>query len=233
MTTPVLVFCAHGTRDQAGRQVILEVAQQVRDALNVEVREAYVDVQDPKLDEVVAQIARGEGAVSGVVVPYLLAGGYHVYHDIAEAVRDREDVNAAPALGPDSRLIDILMDRIDAAGVHPTATLVLAPAGSSDPRAQADTERTADMLRLRWDGPVRIGYASGLEPTVADAVAAARIFGEDQADSDVAVVSYLLSPGYFQDTLYKAGADHVTAPLAPDPRIVEIIADRYHDARSA
>src|SRR5690606_15634225 len=103
------------------------------------------------------------------VVPYLLAGGYHVYHDIAQAVSERSDVQSAPALGPDSRLIDIVMDRIREADVHPTATLVLAPAGSSDPRSQADTERTADMLRQRWDGPVRIGYAAGVKPSVTEA----------------------------------------------------------------
>ncbi|PKQ26417.1 MAG: cobalamin biosynthesis protein CbiX [Actinobacteria bacterium HGW-Actinobacteria-4] len=229
MTQPILVFCAHGTRNDAGRHVILDVAQDVRDALGVEVREAYVDVQDPKVDAVVEEIEPGDG-VSAVVVPYLLAGGYHVYHDIAEAVGERSDVHSAPALGPDARLIDIVMDRIREAGVHATATLVLAPAGSSDPRSQADTERTADMLRQRWDGPVRIGYAAGMKPSVAEAVASARVFGEDQEGGEVAVVSYLLSPGYFQDTLYKAGADQVTAPLAPDPRIVEIIADRYYDA---
>lgn len=230
MTSPTLIFCAHGTRDPRGRQVILDVAQAVREATDLDVHEAYVDVQDPKVDAVVGQIPRRESGLSAVVVPYLLAGGYHVYHDIAEAVHERDDVVAAPALGPDARLIDILIDRIDDAGVKPTATLVLAPAGSSDPRSQADTERTAEMLRLRWGGPVRVGYAAGVKPSVADAVAAARAHGENQADSDVAVVSYLLSPGYFQDTLYKAGADHVTAPLAPDPRIVQIIADRYSNA---
>lgn len=229
MTTPILVLCAHGTRSKAGRQVILDVAQAVRESMGVEVREAYVDVQDPKVDEVVASIPRGEG-VQAVVVPYLLAGGYHVYVDIAEAVEDRPDVVAAPALGPDSRLIDIAIDRIRSAGVADTATLVLAPAGSSDERSQRDTEHAADMLRVKWGGPVRVGYAAGMKPTVADAVSAARSFGETEQDSDVAVVSYLLSPGYFQDSLHKAGADHVTEPLAPDPRILEIIAQRYFDA---
>jgi sirohydrochlorin ferrochelatase len=233
MTQPVLIFCAHGTRSEAGRQVILDVVQEVRTALGVEVREAYVDVQEPTVDAVVASVPVLDSGLSAVVVPYLLAGGYHVHHDIAEAVSKRTDVLSAPALGPDSRLIDIVMDRIREANVHPTATLVLAPAGSSDPRSQADTERAADMLRRRWDGPVRIGNAAGMKPSVADAVAAARVSGEDQAGGDVAVVSYLLSPGYFQDTLYKAGADHVTAPLAPDPRIVEILADRYLNAGAA
>lgn len=229
MTQPLLVLCAHGTRNEVGQQVILDVAQAVRESLGVEVRETYVDVQDPKIDDVIASVPTSEG-VSAIVVPYLLAGGYHVHVDIAEAVKDRPDVLAAPALGPDPRLIDILIDRIHEAGVAETATVVVAPAGSSDRRSQLDTERAADLLRSRWGGPVRVGYAAGIKPSVAEAVQAAREFGENEQDSDVAVVSYLLSPGYFQDILSNAGADHVTAPLAPDARIVEIIAERYFGA---
>lgn len=234
MSAPILILCAHGTRDAAGQQVILDVAQQVRDAMGVEVRVAYVDVQEPTIDDVVAAVPAAEpGGVAAVVVPFLLAGGFHVYVDISRAVATRADVTGAPALGPDERLLAIVMDRIAQANVHPTATLVLAPAGSSDPRSEADTNTTLDSLRLIWDGPVRVGYASGIEPTATAAVKAARLHGEDGDDADVAVVSYLLAPGYFQDGLHAAGADHVTGPLAPDPRIIEIIAERYRDAGGA
>jgi sirohydrochlorin ferrochelatase len=209
------------------------MAERVHTKLGVEVRLAYVDVQEPSIDEVVLGIPENADGIAGVVVPYLLAGGYHVHVDIARAVADRPDVVAAPALGPDPRLIAIVRDRIVAAEVHPTATLVLAPAGSSDVRSQNDTEVTLDSLRLAWDGPVRVGYAAGIEPTVRQAVSAARANGEDDEDGDVAVVSYLLSPGFFQDKLGSAGADHVTAPLAPDERLVDIIADRYRDAGGA
>jgi sirohydrochlorin ferrochelatase len=231
--SPVLILCAHGTRDPEGQQVILDVAQQVRVALEVEVRVAYVDVQEPSIDAVVESIPASEEEITAIVVPFLLAGGYHVHVDIARAVKDRRDVIATPPLGPDPRLIAVLLDRIASAGVHPTATLVLAPAGSSDPRSTRDTERVLDELRLTWDGPVRVGYASGLEPSVARAVMDARAFGKDEEDSDVAVVSYLLAPGQFQKVLESAEADHVTGPLAPDDRIIEVIAQRYSDADGA
>jgi sirohydrochlorin ferrochelatase len=233
VSAPVLILCAHGTRDPAGQASVAAMAEAVRGRLGVDVRLAYVDVQEPTIDEVVLDIPVREDGIAAIVVPYLLAGGYHVYVDIARAVKERPDVVAAPALGPDPRLIAIVADRIADASVHPTATLVLAPAGSSDERSQTDTERTLDLLRLAWDGPVRVGYAAGIEPTVAQAVEAARANGEYEADSDVAVVSYLLSPGFFQDTLGKAGADHVTEPLAPDERLVDIISDRYRDAGGA
>jgi sirohydrochlorin ferrochelatase len=221
----VLIGCAHGTREKAGQKVVVALLESVREALGVDVREAYVDVQEPHVKDVVAEVvAHGENAV---VVPLLLAGGYHVYVDIAQAVAGHAGVAAAPALGPDKRLTDIVLDRVSDAGVPKDATLVLAAAGSSDPRSQADTEAAAELLRARWGGPVRVGYAAGIAPSVADAVASARANGEDDV---VAVASFLLAPGTFQARLEESGADFVTAPLAPDPRLIEIIADRFRDA---
>ena len=251
-TRPVLIACAHGTREPAGQQVVLDLVVAIRDRLGVEVRVAYVDVQDPKVDKVVAELrARdvdsgptevdgknadptddvGENAgPTAVVVPLLLAGGYHVYVDIAEAVEDRDDVVAAPALGPDERLIGIVLERVRDVGVPESATLVLAAAGSSDPRSQTDTEAAADMLRARWGGPVRIGYAAGMKPTVAEAVAAARANGPEVV---VAVASFLLSPGFFQGRIETAGANYFTGPLAPHPLLLDIIADRYRESGGA
>ena len=61
----------------------------------------------------------------------------------------------------------------------------------------------------------------------ADAVTEARKYGEDGV---VAVASFLLAPGFFQKRLGESGADYVTGPLAPHPRLVEIVLDRYRDA---
>ena len=228
---PVLIACAHGTRDPDGQATIRALIDAVRAALpDVDVREAYVDVHGPELADVVDEVTPSSLGTAAVVVPLLLAGGYHVYHDIAKAVESREDVSPAPALGPDPRLIGVVVERIREAGVHPTATVVLAAAGSSDPRSQADTAQAAEMLRARWDGPVRVGYAAGVKPTVAEAVAEARAYGEDD---EVAVASFLLAPGFFQKRLEESGADHVTAALAPHPKIVEIILDRYRDGCGA
>ncbi|WP_062201804.1 sirohydrochlorin chelatase [Demequina salsinemoris] len=228
MSAPILIGCAHGTRSEAGQATIRALLDDVRGALpDVDVREAYVDVHGPTLDDVVAGIEpRGDG-ISAVVVPLLLAGGYHVYHDIAQAVKGRGDVIAAPPLGPDARLVRVVLERLEAVGASKAATVVLAPAGSSDPRSTADTERTADMLRAAWGGPVRIGYAAGMHPSVPDAVADAKAFGEEEG---VVVASFLLAPGVFQERLGESGADSVTDPLSPHRHLVEIVAERYRRA---
>jgi len=221
-----LVVCAHGTRDPLGRATVRALVEAVAARLPaVEVREAFVDVHGPDVVDVVGAIPVAEG-LSGVVVPLLLAAGYHVHVDIADAVASRPDVVATPALGPDDRLVDLLLDRLAAAGAEPGRPVVLAPAGSSDQRAQADSAEVAARLATRWGGPVSLGFAAGPEPTVADAVTAARVAGANR----VAVASYLLAPGFFQRRLEESGAEVVTGPLAPDDRLVDIVVDRYRAA---
>jgi len=222
---PALVLCAHGTRDAVGRETVQGIWSAVARRLpDVTVLEAYVDVHGPELDEVVEGLPRADGSgLSGVVVPLLLAAGYHVHVDIARAVATRRDVLTSSALGPDDRLVDLVVHRLREAGAPAGTPLVLAPAGSSDPRAQADSAEVARRLEVTWGGPVTLGYAAGPAPTVADAVRTARL----ARGGAVAVASYLLAPGFFQRRLEDSGADVVSAPLAPDARIVDVVVERY------
>src|SRR5215218_7541831 len=228
MTAPVLVACAHGTRNPTGRRLIAELALAARTLRpGLVTTAAFVDVQPPTVVDVVAELsAAGRAAV---VVPLLLSGGYHVHVDIAGAVAGAEGAVAARPLGPDPRLVAVLHDRLLESGADPRDPLtavVLAAAGSSDERSVADVENTADLLQRSWAGAVTTGYGSAAQPTVADAVAAARRGGAER----VIVAAYLLAPGHFHDKLAGAGADAVTAPLLPDERIAAVLLDRYDAA---
>ena len=101
MNSPILIACAHGTstRTEPRTDALRDGIAGLRPGLDV--REAYVDVQDPDLPAVVAGLPAGETAV---VVPLLLSVGYHVKVDIARAVKSRPDTLAAAPLGPDPRL---------------------------------------------------------------------------------------------------------------------------------
>ncbi|MEI4271380.1 sirohydrochlorin chelatase [Klenkia sp. LSe6-5] len=224
-TPPVLVACAHGTRNPTGRRLVAELAlaaRRLRPGLTTSA--AFVDVQPPTVVDVVAGL---DGPA--VVVPVLLSGGYHVHVDIAGAVEQRVDTVAARPLGPDPRLAEVLHARLVEAGADPAdpgTAVVVAAAGSSDPRATADVERTAALLQETWAGPVSTGFGSAAQPPVPEAVAAARAAGATR----VAVAAYLLAPGHFRDKLDDAGADLVTAPLLPDDRIAAVLLDRYDAA---
>ena len=101
-----LVLCSHGTRSEVGAARITALVAAVAAALpSVEVREAHVDVHPPYLDEVVTP--------GSVVVPLLLAPGYHVDTDIGGAAL-AAGATVAPALGPDGLLTSLLLARLKA-----------------------------------------------------------------------------------------------------------------------
>jgi sirohydrochlorin ferrochelatase len=195
----------------------------------LEVRAAHVDVHKPALDDVVARFA-GEGRPT-VVVPLLLSTGFHVRVDIARAVSSAEGLAvAAAALGPDPVLVRLLQLRLAESGAGADDVVVLAAAGSSDPRAAADVEATvAALASARGDAPVSVGFLASAQPTVPDAVARAR---HEHPGRAVAIATYLLAPGFFSARLDAAGADHVAAPLAPHPELATLALTRFDQARS-
>lgn len=223
--TPTLIACSHGTRSPSGQVAIRALIDQVRTLLpHVRVLEAFVDVQEPAVADVVAD-AVAEGPV--VVVPVLLSTGFHTKVDIAEAVAPYGDraVAAAP-LGPHDLLALTLESRLEEVRLAADDSLILAAAGSTDPAAADAVRIVAGRLANCLHRPVTVAFAAGAQPRIGDAVAAARADGAER----VVVASYVLAPGYFADVVSGAGADVVTAPLAPDVRVAGVIAERYSEA---
>jgi sirohydrochlorin ferrochelatase len=223
---PVLVACSHGTANAEGTAAVSRLVDAVRRAADVPVVEAYVDVHGPYVRDVVA-----EHGGDVVVVPLLLAAGFHVRVDIAEAIGPWSSAVAGAALGPDDRLTDLLADRLVAAGAGPDDAVVLAAAGSSDDAADAAVRAQADLLSATRRRPVTVAYGAARGPRVDAEVTRLR---DREPGVRVAVASYLLATGHFHRRVLGSGADVVTAPLLddaePDPRLVRIVADRYRAA---
>jgi sirohydrochlorin ferrochelatase len=218
---PTLVACSHGTATDAGSAAVTRLVDAVRADAGFPVVEAFVDVHGPYVADVVAA-ADGHA----VVVPLLLAAGYHVRVDIAAAVEPWDGAQATCALGPDPRLTAVLLDRMTAAGVTSDDAVVLVAAGSSDDAADASVQAAAEQLAAAGGAPVTVAYGASRAPSVIDEVARLRPSGRR-----VALVSYLLATGHFHRKVLAAGADVVTAPLlgegAPDPRLVDLVRGRY------
>lgn len=230
MNNPILIACSHGTSNAQGAAEV----NALRDAIaalrpGLDVRESYVDVQQPDLVDVVAGLPEGEPAV---VVPLLLSVGYHVKVDIARAVKSRPGSLAAAPLGPDPRLAALLDQRLREAGVTDRDAVVLAAAGSSNPNAARSVEELAEQLRALRPNRIVPAYGASAKPSVPDAVAMLReeSAGGPEAAGRVVIASYLLAPGYFHDQLAKAGADIVTDPLLPSPIVAEIALERFDAA---
>jgi len=213
-----IVVAAHGTHDPAG----VAVAHQLVDALRARlpgssVQLGFVDVLGPGVREMVAN---APGPVT--VVPAFLSSGYHVRVDVPRevAATRRDDVTISPALGPHPLLVAAMAQRLHEAGWRRGDAVVLAAAGSSDPRAVADVRAAARLLSGHVGRRVRVGFVATGAPRVAPLVAGLRAAGE----SRVAVASWLIAPGLFSRRIDTAQADVVAAPLTAHPRVVDRLA---------
>ena len=229
MTRPALVAASHGTSSPEGRAAVAALVDAVRGASDgaTEVLDAYVDVQQPD----VPSVLDGLDERQAVIVPLLLSAGYHVHVDLADEARGRA-ATVTGALGPDDRLVDVLVARLVEAGLRWDDRVVLATAGSSDARAVDDCRDMGRRLAERLGRRVAVGFLSAARPSVAEAVANTRA---THPVSRVVVASYLLAPGYFHDLAAAAGGDVTTAPLlradaAPPAGLVDLVLDRYAEA---
>src|SRR5690606_37015409 len=117
-----LVLVAHGTRDPAGEAVLAALAARVRaERPGHRVELAFLEISSPLLADLPARLPEPV-----VVVPLLLAAGYHVRVDLPGVLaRTRPDAVVARPLGPHPLLASALARRLAAAGLRTADAVVL------------------------------------------------------------------------------------------------------------
>jgi sirohydrochlorin ferrochelatase len=220
----MLILAAHGTRRAAGVSTIESLSAAVAERIGP-VQTAFVDVLGPNPAEVLAQTAE-----PAVVVPAFLASGYHVHTDLPARIGEsgHTDVAVTPALGPDPALAAVMVDRLRESGWRRGDSVVMAAAGSSDPRARHDLRIAASLLATHV-GPVHLGFVATGAPRVADVVGRLRAAGRRR----VFIASYLLATGLFHDRLAECGATAVADPLGVHPGVVDLLVSRFSSRRMA
>ena len=215
---PNLLVAAHGTRSAAGSATTAALVAAVAAARpDVAVSLCFLDVATPRLAD-----ALGTDPPPTVLVPLLLSTGFHVLEDIPAVVGRRPQVQVARHLGPDPLVVDVLVDRLDAARASgAVATTVLVGAGSSQPGAAEDLTRAGGQLAARLGRAVSV-------LTLGEDVRA-RLAG---APAPVEVATYLLAEGQFVDALRAAAAGVATVadPIGVHPALVTLLLARYDAA---
>ncbi len=218
-----LILAAHGTRRPGGVAMIGDLAAQVGALVDRSVQVAFVDVLGPTPSEVLSSLS-----TPAIMVPAFLSRGYHVRADLPAhvAASGHPNVIVTPALGPSRDIAGLLADQLVQSGWRPSDSVVLAAAGTSDQRAQADLRTAAAHLSALIGSRVTLGFAATGAPDVSTAVANARRHGVRR----VVVASYLLADGLFQERLRACGADLVSQPLGTHPGLARLIANRFRGA---
>lgn len=225
---PTLVAVAHGSRDPRALPTVRALLDRVR-ALrpDLPVRLGHIEINRPLLADTLTEL-RG----AAVVVPLLFGHGYHVTHDLPDALAAAPHLTgriAAP-LGPHPLLAEALHQRLREAGFDAgrgSTAVVLASAGSRAGRSTQDTERIARLLSDRLGGlPVVPAYASAAAPTVAEAVRSLTARGHER----IAVASCFTAPGRFATQCAAAAPGIAAAPLGDHPALARLVLHRYDQA---
>lgn len=221
MTAPAttLVLTAHGSRDARSAANAHAVAGHLRRvAPEYCVHVAFCEHNSPNLRDVLGKTLAGSTGHyprKAVVVPFLLASAYHARVDIpAMIAQSGVDVQMAPTLGEDSRLVQVLGQRLTSAGASPfdpELGVVVVAVGSSQAAANARTARIAAALsrRTRWAG-VEVAFATtGPHPGLPEAVERLR----ERGATRLMIAPWFLAHGTITDRV-AAYAGQAGIPMA-------------------
>ncbi|MFC0005901.1 sirohydrochlorin chelatase [Micromonospora siamensis] len=238
---PPVVLVAHGSRDPRAAGATRALARAVEAARpGGVVLPSWLDHTEPGPTAVLRELAAA-GHRDVVLVPLLLTAAYHRRVDVPAAVAAAREtapdltVRVTDVLGPvagavDDALLAALRRRLAEATPGGYDALVLAAAGTRDPRARGSVGRVAAALGEALHVPVRVSYASAAPPAAGPAVARLRAGGARR----VAVAAYFLAPGLFHDAVVaaarEAGAVAVAAPLTDVPDLAELVLRRVGSA---
>ena len=227
---PSLILTAHGSVDPRSSATTHEVATQIRvlrPGLDVQV--AFCEKSTPNLGDVLSRL-RGPA----VVTPLLLASAFHARVDIPAIVAESgADVLQADTLGEDPRLVEVLRQRVTESdpGHHTEAGVLVVAVGSSHAAANARTASLADALSDRWTA-VRVAYATGPQPSVADGIEQLRAAGACR----IVLAPWFIAPGRITDRVagIAASAGAVMAePLGAHHLVASTVLDRFDQSVAA
>ena len=115
MSLPHIILAAHGSRRTESNQEVRRLAEQLGAGLGGgQVRAAFLEFEKPTIADALHACGR-EGAESVMVVPYFLAAGRHVTHDLPAVITEtmqkhpQVKVRLLPHLGAFTDLSQLLL----------------------------------------------------------------------------------------------------------------------------
>ena len=245
-----VLLVGHGSRREKSNEQVRALAADLEDRLGLPVDAGFLELATPSISDAIAGLAATVSRIS--VVQLSLFAASHVKNDVPLAVqRARSEhpgvtVHNGAHLGVHPALVDLLDDRAAAVeaelGVDretDDVAVVLCARGSSDPDANSDAHKLA---RLLYEGRafdrVETAFIGVTEPRLEEALHAAAKHRPDA----VVVLPYMLGDGVLTGRIREGAAEfddeypYVDAaagdPLGTDGRLLDVLGDRWQEART-
>ncbi|AQL43972.1 ferredoxin [Halorientalis sp. IM1011] len=245
-----VLLVGHGSRREKSNEQVRELAAALEDRLGVPVDAGFLELAEPAIPEAIAGLAATVSEVT--VVPLSLFAASHVKNDVplavqqARAAHDGLTVNNGAHLGIHPAIVDLLDDRAAAIetdlGVDRTeddVVAVVCARGSSDPDANGDVHKLARLLdEGRAFSRVEASFIGVTEPLLSESLHG---IAKRRPDA-VVVIPYMLGDGVLTQRIrdhtdeFDEEYPYVDAaagdPLGTDSRLLDVLGDRWQEARS-
>ncbi len=227
-TVPVIGL-AHGSRHTRGGEAIERLMAAVGEQLEVPARVAYLDLAQPDLSTVAAELAAG-GHTRAVVVPLLFTVAFHATVDVPEAVQEATETSGvemitADIIGTGDDVVAVLQAGLVEAGAGADDSVLVFAVGSSNPAANAAVQDLALRLGTLRRVSARAAFGTGV-PKVDDVLSSIA--------EPLAVAPLFLAAGLLLDPMYARAAESGWVMAAPlGEHAAAIVADRYRLAQGS
>jgi len=250
LSDEAVLLVGHGSRREASNEQVRALAADLEGRLGVPVDAGFLELAEPTIPDAIGALAPAVSRIS--VVHLSLFAASHVKNDVPAALRrarsEHPDVEFRNGshLGVHPAIVDLLDDRAVSVeadlGVdreEDDVAVVVCARGSSDPDANADVHKLARLLyEGREFSRVDATFVGVTEPTLDDTL-------HDVAKhrpGAVVVLPYMLGDGVLTGRIrdgtaeFDADYPYVDAacgdPLGTDSRLLDVLADRWQEART-
>ncbi|MFO7832593.1 MAG: CbiX/SirB N-terminal domain-containing protein [Halohasta sp.] len=244
-----VLLVGHGSRREKSNEQVRELAAMLEARLDIPVDAAFLELAEPAIPDAIEGLAATVDSIT--VVQLSLFAASHVKNDVPLAVQRARsthevEINNGAHLGIHPAIVDLLDDRAaaveDELGVDrevDDVAAVVCGRGSSDPDANADLHK---LSRLLYEGRefshVEASFIGITEPTLDDSLAE---IAKQRPDA-IVVIPYMLGDGVLTGRIrewtdeFDAEYPYVDAlcghPLGTDSRLLDVLGDRWQEART-
>jgi sirohydrochlorin ferrochelatase len=244
-----VLVVGHGSRRERSNEQVRELASALEGRLQIPVDVGFLELAEPSISEAIAVLAPAVAEIT--VVQLSLFAASHVKSDVPMAIKQARldhdvTIHNGSHLGVHPAIVDLVDDRVDAVETQlpvdrkdDDVAVVVCARGSSDPDANADAHKLSRLLHEgRAFSRVETAFVGVTEPTLPEAL---HDVAKHRPDA-VIVVPYMLGDGVLTQRVRDQTAEfdeeypYVTAdagdPLGTDTRLLDVLGDRWQEART-
>ncbi|SFF96049.1 sirohydrochlorin ferrochelatase [Halobacillus alkaliphilus] len=238
-----VLYVSHGSRVEETRKEAVACIEKAQAYVNVPLwKICYLEIASPNVEDGVEELVQ-KGATEIAVIPVLLLSAGHYYKDLPEEISHVQQrfpsvtFTYGKPLGVQERLVDVLVDRIEAVTdrERTSLNLLLVGRGSRKPETKRDIESIAHKLKSKTHASsVDVCYLAACSPTFEEGLETS--LGRE--GEGTVVVPYLWFTGLLIRSMQKKIEElkaeghsiEMTHYLQDHPGIVEALADRVNEA---